>query len=102
MFLTIIAWTGVVAAAVLSAADAMLTAMILDAGGVEKNQITRWFIRKMGTTVGLGLPKLTSMVFVAWCVYNFVEFWWAGILAAGVFGYISWRNFNLWTVLNKR
>ena len=99
LFLTIVAWVGFGIGVILSILDAILTAMILDAGGKEKNLILRWFIKKMGTTIGLGFPKLISAVFVAFCVYNFVEFWWVGWVYAVIFGYISWRNLNLWRVI---
>lgn len=98
-FLGTLKWVGFGIGVLLSIVDAILTAMILDAGGKEKNIILRWFIEKMGTTIGLGFPKLVSAVFVGFCVFNFIEFWWLGWAYAVIFGYISWRNLYVWKLL---
>lgn len=95
----IIIWLGFALGVVFSAVDAFLTAMILDVGGREKNAVLRWFIERMGTTIGLGFPKLISALFTAWVLYNFVEFFWVGWAYAVIFGYISWRNFYVWKLL---
>lgn len=97
--MSIIAWVGLILGSVFSLVDAILTAMILDEGGKEKNVLLRFLIGRFGTTLGLGVPKLISMVVVGYIIMTYPEWWFLGPIYLGIFAYISWRNFNLLRVL---
>jgi len=95
-------WIGVALMVILSAVDAVLTALILDEGGKEKNPVIRWLIGRFGNVPGLVIPKLLSVAAISYIVYTQPDFKWVGWAAAGAFGYISWKNYNLLTALTKR